>query len=431
MKSYPRSLWVPYILLLVILTYACNSSDSNTTPNVNHSDETTDNPPSKPDSSFDPMSSMHFEEGFSILNRNGKKAFINSKGDFPDVLQQSNIEEQLGVEISSMDHFHNGLAVVMIKQLNGSLRWGYINTSGKDPFGKSFNYAGEFENGNAIVKDENGWGIIDTKGAFIIQPEYQGVSPIIDNRVWLKDEEGWTYVSYPEMDTILEGKYQIYGETFEGTYWVDKQAENPEIVQRAYANKDGKILTEWYNNATNFSEGLSAFEKDGKWGFVNPKGEEIIAPQFGYTGAFSEGMAPFTTVQGSEFGDWGFLTPDGSIKIPMQFSFASPFKNGYAEVRDITGRRGFINPDGQLVVNYKYDMNFNFHEELAAVKKGEQWGFINEVGDLIIPFQYDKVSTFVDDAFDGGFSGGAAKVEVDGHEFFINKRGDCIMGCLE
>lgn len=115
----------------------------------------------------------------------------------------------------------------------------------------------------------------------------------------------------------------------------------------------------------------------------------------------------------------------------MQFKFAADFKNGIAEVKDKNGRCGFINTKGEVIIDYQFESSYQFHEGLAAVNTADKWGFIDKSGKVVVPFQFDKIPTFVDDPFDGGFSGGAAKVEVDGYEFFIDKKGNCIMGCLE
>lgn len=40
-----------------------------------------------------------------------------------------------------------------------------------------------------------------------------------------------------------------------------------------------------------------------------------------------------------------------------------------------------------------FDYISPFHQDFAAVKKGDQWGFINKKGDLIIPFRSDLVVT--------------------------------------
>lgn len=408
-------------LVLCLIILGCNSSEQ----------PKEDEPDIIPTGGFDTKNSLHFNEGVSILNQKGKKTVLDASGNPSEALSHENIVKNVGAEISSLDHFHDGLAVVLVKKKDGSLEWAYINKKGKNPFGKTFSYAGEFENGNAIIKEENGWGLIDKKGKYLITPQYEGVSHITNGNVWIKKETGWNYVSHLSMKPVLDGTYLIYGEDYEGTFWIDKASEDPEKVLRAYANSKGEIISPWFSNATNFSEGLAAFEQDDKWGFIDKDGNIVISPEFGYTSSFSEGLARFTTVTDNEFGEWGYIDKKGKIVIPMQFKFAGDFKNGIAEVKDENGRCGFINTKGEVIIDYQFESNYQFHEGLAAVNAAGKWGFIDKSGKVVVPFQFDKIPTFVDQPFDGGFSGGGAKVDIDGYEFFIDKTGSCIMGCLE
>lgn len=376
-------------------------------------------------------SSLHFEEGYSILNRNGKKIFVDKKGNIPASLMHENIVKNVGAEISSLDHFHNGLAVVMFKKDGDKLRWGYINTKGENPFGKSFDYAGEFEDGKAIIKEGEKWGIINTKGNYEIKPNFDGISQIVNNHLWVREGASFRYISFPEMKQVLEGSYLIHGKDFEGTFWIEKPNSDPNVILRAYANNKGDIISPWYSNATDFSEGIAAFEENEKWGFIDKEGKIIIEPQFGYASDFSEGLAAFTDIIDNEFGKWGYIDIKGGIVIPQKFEIAANFINGYAKVKDKKGLTSFIDKSGNLIHDYQYELTYNYHENLAAVKIDSKWGFIDTEGQFIIQPKFDKVSTFIDEPFEGGFSGGIAKVGVDGYEFFIDREGNCVMGCLE
>ena len=101
-----------------------------------------------------------------------------------------------------------------------------------------------------------------------------------------------------------------------------------------------------------------------------------------------------------------------------------------AEVRNKKEKIGFIDRKGSLVIDYQFQSTQGFYEGLAAVKKKEKWGFINTRGIEVIPFRYDNVVAFPDDPMASGFSGGKAKVKLDGFEFFIDKKGNCVLGCL-
>lgn len=77
-----------------------------------------------------------------------------------------------------------------------------------------------------------------------------------------------------------------------------------------------------YDNGPDYiSEGFSrVIDGEGKVGFINTKGELVIAPQFDWASGFEEGVARFcvgcTRIMRGEHEDmeggrWGTLTPDG------------------------------------------------------------------------------------------------------------------------
>ena len=52
-----------------------------------------------------------------------------------------------------------------------------------------------------------------------------------------------------------------------------------------YVDKNGKVVVDYqYDDATEQNEyGYAAVQKDGKWGAINEKGEEIVAPQYDFS----------------------------------------------------------------------------------------------------------------------------------------------------
>jgi len=66
-----------------------------------------------------------------------------------------------------------------------------------------------------------------------------------------------------------------------------------------------------------FYEGLSNFKINGKWGFVDKKGNIVIEPKFEYASQFTNGLA-------------------------------------YAEINE---KSGFINKNGTFVIEPKFEIN--------------------------------------------------------------------------
>ena len=134
----------------------------------------------------------------------------------------------------------------------------------------------------------------------------------------------------------------------------------------------------FYVYKTQFAElYLAAVQnQDGKWGYIDKSGKEVIACQFDITYMFgSNGLAVV-----------GKRTDSDSVEL---------------EEWEKTYKWGLINTKGEMVIPFSYDemgMCFDKKDGLLAVGKsigineyGNQiihWGFINEEGEEVVPIRY-------------------------------------------
>ena len=102
-----------------------------------------------------------------------------------------------------------------------------------------------------------------------------------------------------------------------------------------------------YDIVGSFSEGLAKVRKNGKEGYINSQGEEVI---------------------------------------PCIYEYAWNFSEGLAKVRK-NGREGYINPQGEEVIPCIYDCTDDFSEfseGLAKVYRHGRWSIINAAGKVVV-----------------------------------------------
>lgn len=75
------------------------------------------------------------------------------------------------------------------------------------------------------------------------------------------------------------------------------------------SSENGVFTFQYVNTFRKFSEGLAAIERNGKWGFVDKTGKEVIPSIYKDVGDFSEGYAQ---VQRTWDGQWGFIDKNGT-----------------------------------------------------------------------------------------------------------------------
>ena len=68
--------------------------------------------------------------------------------------------------------------------------------------------------------------------------------------------------------------------------------------------------------------------------------------------------------------------------IAPQFSYAADFSEGLAVVQQ-NGRYGYINPQGEWIVEPQYANAGRFSEGHARVQIGPRWGFIDAEGTVL------------------------------------------------
>ena len=115
-----------------------------------------------------------------------------------------------------------------------------------------------------------------------------------------------------------------------------------------------------FDDACDFNEGFARVQKDGKWGYINTKGEQIVECQFDEVCDFHEG-------------------------------FAAVLKYG---------KCGYINTKGEQIVERQFDSVRNFNKGFALVKKGGKWGRINTKGYFVIFDKSKNEIEVVDKAID-------------------------------
>ncbi len=135
-------------------------------------------------------------------------------------------------------------------------------------------------------------------------------------------------------------------------------------------------------------------------------------------GPFFSGL---TGVQNTD-GKWGFINTKGQLVIPCQFDKVGDFYRGYTTVtvnQNDTIQKGVISPTGDFIIPLgQYDDVGSFSEGLCAVKKGDKWGFVDKNGQIVISPAYDKASFFQE---------GLASVQIDKMWGAIDRNGKMVI----
>lgn len=160
-----------------------------------------------------------------------------------------------------------------------------------------------------------------------------------------------------------------------------------------------------------FSEGLAVIFQDGKVGYMNTSGEIVIEPQFDFAYSFSEGRAAVL-----KDGKWGFINTSGEMISQPQWDDIIPFAEGMFAEKSESGFEGWT--VGGVDFDEAWAGAFTFSDGLAAVKKDGQWGYINTDGEVVVQPRWTQANSF---------SGGYAAVQDDTGWYIIDTEGNIVV----
>lgn len=91
---------------------------------------------------------------------------------------------------------------------------------------------------------------------------------------------------------------------------------------------------------------------------------------------------------------WGFIDQNGQIVIEPQFKDVSNFSEGLAAFKSVhDGRWGYVNQNGDIVVEPVFDSASPFFDGRAIVIKGQQ-GVIDKAGNLVVDPVQKRITKF-------------------------------------
>lgn len=148
---------------------------------------------------------------------------------------------------------------------------------------------------------------------------------------------------------------------------------------------------------------LQRFEgADHKFGLKNAAGQIIVPAKYVVIEPFKEGLAPVTAVGerveygGEEAvidGKWGYIDTKGKEVIAPKYDEATGFVNGVAIVT-LHNKEALISKTGKEITPFKYDQISEFYEGLSIVKNNKLYGFIDNTGKEVVPVKFIAVKEF-------------------------------------
>lgn len=347
---------------------------------------------------YDEGHNIWYEKNILKVQKEGKYGIINFEGkellkcEYDDITTLKGISNILLITKDGKVGLTNGLGEIIINAEYKEIQ----------PLGK------KADNGYIVIDDNNKCGIVSSTKTLAIEPKYEEIKKVSNNEIYVVKEEKWKVINANE-ETLFDSEFddiiEINGENI--TVINDKKYGVVDL------SKNEKIPAEYEFLKYCFGDYYIA-QKDNKYGLIDLQNE--IKIDIKYEGMQYRQEADFIEAENENYESviynrelqeklTGIITEvnseDGYIRIRQgdeynyyNFKFEEKSnteilkgKTLYLSKKD--GKYGYIDKNGNVVVDYQYDdakeqNNYNY----AAIKKDGIWGSIDRKGKIVVEPKY-------------------------------------------
>lgn len=257
----------------------------------------------------------------------------------------------------------------------------------------SYDDVSVFSNNYCAVKRKEVWGFVDRFGELRIASKYKAVGAYTKSELTpVVNSQDEAYFIDKTGDKILVPKeaYQRFGLLVDGII----AAQRPDS-KYVYVDQDFNILHGEYDYATTMNYNIAAVQIGGAWKIIDNSGAELIS-------------TPYTDVIRDEkdivyrnerlfvsLGEGYIMIDSAGNQIGSQiYEDAKLFSDAtYAAVK-INGEWCFVDGNGVLKSDKKYEDARSYLNGMAAVKVSGKWGFVDENEELKIAAEFNDAKDF-------------------------------------
>ena len=397
---------------------------------------------------YDEISSINYKEGTFLVKQNELEGIINMKG---KVIIKCEYESVTSDNYYSENGNKKQAGFIVSKKTEDGYRYGYANYRGTIILNPIYTqleriteianekgvYFIAFKNGQAgllknnkeilnyeyediqynvlgsifVTKRNGKYGAVNQEGTTVLYPEYDNVytggmylNALKDKDIFIFDLNGKKietnevsktktenanyyitidknnkYKVVDSKDNIIIDKDYTYIEYLPGDYFIVERDSKSGII-----DSNGKSVIELkYDSISRINEtDILQMEKDKNIALYNLNMKEIVSMDNAIVKEVKDEKAYILLYSDTDF---KYLDKKGNILTSQNL-----FENNPLFAKNINGKWGFVDKDGNLKVQNDYELVTDFNKYgFAGIKKDGKWGSINQNGEVVQEPTYD------------------------------------------
>lgn len=242
------------------------------------------------------------------------------------------------------------------------------------------------------LKRSGWWGILDANEKWVYELEYSNISPMNDSGevILIKEDNGYLVDGNKIVENYIpefKEKILAYGDGWIPV--INGEACNYYDVQnKQFADEEFAKVSSFQNK--------KAFVFDGaRWIAMDTNLSLFEDQTYDDLKIYSNGNYMYDSmITGCKEGQFGLYDENGNAVMTIQCCDMDNYFGDYIAYQNDSGKWGYVNKKGEVVIEPKFESAKSFSNGLAAVSDGEYWGFIDHSGDVVIKCQFIDADYF-------------------------------------
>lgn len=397
---------------------------------------------------YDEISSINYKEGTFLVKQNELEGIINMKG---KVIIKCEYESVTSDNYYSENGNNKQAGFIVSKKTEDGYRYGYANYRGTiilNPIYTQLERVTEIANEKGVyfIAFKNGQAGLLKNNKEILNYEYEDIQYNVLGSIFVTKRNGkygavnqeGTTVLYPEYDNVYTGGmylnalkdkdifiFDLNGNKIETNEVSKTKTENANYYitidknnkYKVVDSKDNIIIDKDYTYIEYLPGDYFIVERDSKSGIIDSNGKSVIELKYDSISRINEtdilqmetnknialynlNMKEIVSMDNAivkevkdekayillySDTDFKYLDKEGNILTSQNL-----FENNSLFAKNINGKWGFVDKDGNLKVQNDYELVTDFNKYgFAGIKKDGKWGSINQNGEVVQEPTYD------------------------------------------